>query len=416
MTRFVFALVLCLLALPAAADDTAEANKLMIEAIALIDAVEREPSAEGKVQLLEQAHDSLRAIIERFPTTDLAVKLATGQRIGNVSLAGVRSALETAREEIRPMSPGAPVRVWQHGSGVVAATVFGPWDRALIMGQDGTATVRDIGNGEILHTWQHRSKAAASALSTGAGWLLTAGTDRLTTLREVRSGRLLGEWQFKGVSRAVALSPNGGRALIGMWSSVFLFDLEASGVLHAWDHEAPVTSVAYSPNGRQAFMGLANGNSEVGDVNTGATLHRWKHPDLGAGGAISAAFSPDGRQVLAGAASGFAVLRDVQTGEVLHEWDVGYGFRVTAVAFSPDGRLVLTGNEGREVQLHDADTGRTLRKWRYDFAAGAVAFADDGRRVLLGFGDGSVFLCDLVFPRQERGYEQTILTRNSGCW
>ena len=416
MTRFVFALALCLLALPAEADDTAEANKLMIEAIILIDAVEREPSAEGKVHLLEQAHDSLRVIIERFPSTDLAVKLATGQRIGNVSLAGVRSALETAREEIRPMLPGAPLRVWQHGSGVVAATVFGPWDRALTMGQDGTAAVRDIRNGEILHTWQHRSEVAASALSTDARLLLTAGTDRLVSLREARSGRLLGEWQFKGVSRAVALSPDGRRALIGMWSSVFLFDLEASGALHAWDHEAPVTSVAYSPNGRQVFMGLADGNSVMGDVNTGATLHRWKHPTIGAGGAISAAFSPDGRQVLAGAASGIAVLRNVETGEVLHEWDIGYGLQVTAVAYSPDGRLVLTGDEGRKVELHDVDTGRTLRKWHYDFPTGAVAFAADGRRVLLGFGDGSVFLCDLVLPRQDRGYEKTVLTRDSGCW
>ena len=93
----VFAVVIHLLALPALADDNAEANRLMVEAVGLIGAAEREPSAEERFRLLLRAHELLLDIVERLPSTDLAVKLATGQRIGTVSLAEVREAMDEAR-------------------------------------------------------------------------------------------------------------------------------------------------------------------------------------------------------------------------------------------------------------------------------------------------------------------------------
>ena len=86
MNRLLIACVLYLLAWPSLADDAARANRLMIEAVKLIEAVELEPSADGKFRLLKQAHDNLVEIVDRHPSTDLAVKLATGQRIGDISL------------------------------------------------------------------------------------------------------------------------------------------------------------------------------------------------------------------------------------------------------------------------------------------------------------------------------------------
>ena len=103
----VFALVFLFLTWPVLADDTGEANKLMVEAMKLVGAVDLEPSAEKKFNLLREAHDRLTEIIERYPSTDLAVKLATGQRIGKVSLDTVRKALEQARVAA-PAKPGAP--------------------------------------------------------------------------------------------------------------------------------------------------------------------------------------------------------------------------------------------------------------------------------------------------------------------
>lgn len=414
--HLVLALVLSLLAWPALADDVGEANKLMIEAIKLMDAVDLEPSAEKKFNLLKEAHDKLTEIIDRYPSTDLAVKLATGQRIGKVSLDMVRRALEDARVAT-PVRPGAPVRVWRHGSAVTVAAWSSNGRRALTGGVGGIAAVREIGTGKILHTWRHPSRVAAADVSSDGRRMLTVGVDRLATLRRAGTGRILDEWGYDGTAGAVALSPDGRRALTGLHYGAYLADIKARKVLHTWRGKAPVTSAAYSPDGRHVFMGFADGRARLGDVGTGATRYKWKHPGSGGGGVMSAAFSVDGRRVLAGAANGMAVLRDVETGKTLHKLDVGYSHRVRSVAYSPDGRWVLTGDDGREIELHDVRTGRTLRKWRYEAPPTAVAFSPDNRSVLMGFGNGVAILCDLVLPRKKRGDRtRTVLTQQGGCW
>lgn len=75
---------------PAAADAAGQANRLLVEAVQLVQASELEPSSAGKSALLREALGNLLKIVERYPSTDLAVQLATGQRVGNISLAGVR--------------------------------------------------------------------------------------------------------------------------------------------------------------------------------------------------------------------------------------------------------------------------------------------------------------------------------------
>ena len=124
--RLVFIVAILLSTVPAFADDDARANRLMVEAVGLIGAAEREPSAEERFRLLHRAHELLLEIVERHPSTTLAVKLATGQRIGTVSLAGVREALDEARAAraaappAAARRPGAPVHVWRHREAVLA--------------------------------------------------------------------------------------------------------------------------------------------------------------------------------------------------------------------------------------------------------------------------------------------------------
>ena len=416
MMRSALALMLWLLASPAVADDAAEANRLMVEAVRLVDAVEKEPAAEAKFQLLKKAHDNLTAIIERFPSTDLAVKLATGQRIGRISLAKVRKSLDEARAILSPpVRPGAPVRVWRHRSGVGTVAFFRGGRRALTAGVDGTATVRNVRTGEILRTWRHGSAVTAAALSRDRRWMLTAGADRSAALRNARTGKLLDKWWNRGALDAVALSPNGRRALAGQWNAVHLIEIKDRKVLRTWRHRAPVTAVAYSPDGRRVFMGFADGRARLGDVRTGATLHRWKHKGAAGGGVTTATFSMDGKRVLVGAASGMAVLRDIQTGQTLRKWDLGYGHRVRSVTFSPNKPWVMTGDDSHEVELHDVETGKTLRKWKYGAAPLGLSFSPDSRRVLIGFGDGAAIVCDLVLPgRGDR--MRTVLTPEGGCW
>ena len=413
MNRFLIAGVLCLLAWPSLADDAARANRLMIDAVNLIRASEREPAAGEKFRLLKQAHDNLVEIIDRHPSTDLAVKLATGQRIGDVTLSGVRKAMEQARV-VEPAGPGAPIRVWRHGAAVVAVASSPPGGQwVFAASRDGVVALRDIRTGELLGTWQHRSEMSA-ALSPGGRSVLTGGPDGVVALRDTRTGNARHEWQHKRSVAAVALSAARGRALVGSGRNAFVVDVGTLKILHSWRHKSPATTVAYASDGRWILAGFADGRALLGDARTGRTVHQWKHPGSGGGGVMSAAFSPDGRRVLTGAANRRAILRDVATGRTVHEWKIGS--RVTAVAYSRDGRWILTGDDEYEVELHDTESGRTMRKWRYDTSPTAVAFSPDTRTALMGFADGTIIVCGIRRPERRRGYERTFLTTGGGCW
>ena len=409
MNRFLIVGVLCLLAWPSLADDAARANRLMIDAVNLIQASNRVE----KFRLLKQAHDNLVEIIDRHPSTDLAVKLATGQRIGNITLSKVHNAMEQARVA-KPAKPGAPVRVWRHGAAVVAVASSPPGGQwVFAASRDGVVALRDIRTGELVGTWRHGSEMSV-ALSPGGRRVLTGGRDGVVALRDTRTGHARHEWQHKRSVAAVALSGARGRALVGSGRNAFVVDVRTLKILHSWRHKSPATAVAYASDGRWILAGFADGRALLGDARTGRIVHQWKHPGSGSGGIMSAAFSPDGRRVVTGAANWRATLRDIDTGRTVHAWKIDS--RVTAVAYSRDGRWILTGDDEYEVELHDTASGRTVRKWRYDTSPTAVAFSADTRIALMGFADGMLILCDIRRPERRRGYERTFLTTDGGCW
>ena len=86
-------------------DEEAEANKRFVEAVALLEAAKSEPAAPAKLSLLEQAETTRQTIIPRYPSTTLAVKLARGQQIGNVSLATVEVSVKAARGPACQVAP-----------------------------------------------------------------------------------------------------------------------------------------------------------------------------------------------------------------------------------------------------------------------------------------------------------------------
>ena len=74
-------------------------NEMIVEASRLIRSAESAPTPEQAISLLEKAHRKLVLITEVHPSSDLAVRLATGQGIGTVSLAGVQAAIKAATEK-----------------------------------------------------------------------------------------------------------------------------------------------------------------------------------------------------------------------------------------------------------------------------------------------------------------------------
>ena len=80
-------------------EDTAAANKLFVEAFQLVKRAENVAGLEEKAEVLEEALRKLNEIVDDYPSTDLAVKLISGQDTGSISLEDVTKEAERAREE-----------------------------------------------------------------------------------------------------------------------------------------------------------------------------------------------------------------------------------------------------------------------------------------------------------------------------
>ena len=74
------------------AHDTSEANELFAEAVKLVNSAENVEGLEEKVVVLEEALSKLNEIVEDYPSSDLAIKLANGQETGGISLEVVSKA------------------------------------------------------------------------------------------------------------------------------------------------------------------------------------------------------------------------------------------------------------------------------------------------------------------------------------
>ena len=80
--------------------DTARANELFVEAAKLVSSAENAERLK-KAAVLEEALSKLNEIGDDYPSTELAVKLLSGQNTGSISLKGVGEAIEEARPKLR---------------------------------------------------------------------------------------------------------------------------------------------------------------------------------------------------------------------------------------------------------------------------------------------------------------------------
>jgi len=82
------------------ADDTSEANKLFVEAVKLVKSVEDIRDPIEKAAALEEALRKFNEIVDDYPSSDLAVKLISGQSVGDISLKGVGREVKSAQGRV----------------------------------------------------------------------------------------------------------------------------------------------------------------------------------------------------------------------------------------------------------------------------------------------------------------------------
>ena len=98
ITRLLLIAILCLSIAPAAADDPAQANRLLVEAAKLFRQANQTEAAE-RLASLERTFAKLNEIIKAHPSSDLAVRLITDQPIGILSLGNVARAVCEAQSQ-----------------------------------------------------------------------------------------------------------------------------------------------------------------------------------------------------------------------------------------------------------------------------------------------------------------------------
>ena len=81
------------------ADDTSEANELFVEAVKLVKPAANVVGYEEKAAVLEEALAKLNKIVDDYPSSELAARLISGQRIGAISLEVVGEETRRARKE-----------------------------------------------------------------------------------------------------------------------------------------------------------------------------------------------------------------------------------------------------------------------------------------------------------------------------
>ena len=125
MVRWLSFSLICLLVLPAVAEDPAGANRLLVEAAKLIKAANSRTEASEKLALLEGALAKLNEIIDRHPSSSLAVKLVTDQPIGSLSMAELSDAVENLRAAVAgPRQTGDKTESGPHLAAVSKNTNF----------------------------------------------------------------------------------------------------------------------------------------------------------------------------------------------------------------------------------------------------------------------------------------------------
>ena len=107
ITRLLLVAVLCVPSAPLAADDSTQANRLLVEAMKLIQAAGTKQTAADRLPLVESALAKLNEIVENHPSTDLAVKLITGQSIGAISLGELTSAIDELKRQSKAAEQAA---------------------------------------------------------------------------------------------------------------------------------------------------------------------------------------------------------------------------------------------------------------------------------------------------------------------
>ena len=190
------------------AQQPASANEMVVEASQLIMSAESAPTPAQAISLLEAAHRKLVLITEVHPSSDMAVRLATGQGIGTVSLAGVQAAIKAATEQCwDSLSLLCVARLTvetamsdDRGRRQFRGTLIQVWDKALSLAAKAQAAAGQFGaavkTAELIEfvRWRAEALRAVAKAQAAAGQFSAA----------VKTAELIEDGYWRATAQAAA--------------------------------------------------------------------------------------------------------------------------------------------------------------------------------------------------------------------
>jgi outer membrane protein assembly factor BamB len=154
--------------------------------------------------------------------------------------------------------------------------------------------------------------------------------------------------------------------------------------------------VAFSPDGSTLVTGPIDGDAEVLDAMTGATL--WSHSPRPPDGTMPpeilrhAAYSPDGSRITLGFAGGYLSHHDAATGELL--WEGGFIGEFPLLLELDDDSTTYAVGKGRELVAIATDGTELWRTLMYEAVSTATLRALTSDRIIGHTVNGTVWAVD----------------------
>lgn len=267
---------------------------------------------------------------------------------------------------------------------------FGPGNRVVSAGDDGTVRIWNVGNTE---SWIEGSQASNIAFSPDDRLIAISGYDGSVRVHDATTGRLrMNLPGAKGFTFA-AFSPISDELVIARDSQSQALTWNLSDNLRKVVVQLPkgrgLGAAHFDSSGQRIVYADDEGAIGVKDLRTGRTIAFKGAPHT----VWDVAISPDGKHVAAATAIGTLLIWRIDQPDRPDQVLVGHHGDINMLAYGPDGRIVTAGSD-RTLRVWNPATGTQVVLRGHQDEVDTARFAPGGSQVLSVSDDGTVRLWD----------------------
>jgi len=197
------------------------------------------------------------------------------------------------------------------------------------------------------------------------------------------------DWNHKkgalSAIRASAISGDGKRAVTCAEDNMVLWNTSNGQYEKFWQAGARIESITLNTDGSRALMGLKDGTVSFFNMNSGASIHDFKH----AASVRSIGLSEDGKVGISGSDDKTAKIWDLREGKELRE--IQLKNQIKTVSISPSGKYAFTTAQREDAVIWDVKKGKKLVKLQNRYTNYTTSsFSSDDKHLILGTFQGEI--------------------------